>query len=92
MQFYVQEVIVWLILVFPQTTPTYDAEKSLVSHTVLAHSKKDLHNKKRKPSREHWCGASQIHSESQVRIIHNSRVPKLGKLYVPWLLKVLGLL
>ena len=46
-----------------------DAEKSPVSHTVLAHLKQDLHNKKRKPSKEHWCGADQIPSEGQVRTI-----------------------
>ena len=37
------------------------------SHTVLARSKQCLHNKNRKTNREHWCGASQIPSESQVR-------------------------
>ena len=46
-----------------------DAEKSPVSHTVLAHSKQDLHNKKRRPNREHRCGAGQIPFEGQVRTI-----------------------
>ena len=46
-----------------------DAEKSPVSHTVLAHLKQDLHNKKRRPNREHRCDAGQIPSEGQVRTI-----------------------
>ena len=53
----------------PQTTPTDDVEKSPMSHTVLAHLKQDLYNKKRRPNREHWCGADQIPSEGQVRTI-----------------------
>ena len=56
-------------LSFPQTAPTDDVEKSPVSHTVLAHSKQDLRNKKRRPNREHRCDAGQIPSEGQVRII-----------------------
>ena len=55
-----------------------DAEKSPVSHTVLVHSKQYLHNKKRRPNREHQCGTGQIPSEGQVRTSRNSRVPKLG--------------
>ena len=35
-----------------------DAEKSPVSHTAFVCSKQYLHNKKRRPNREHWCGAS----------------------------------
>ena len=42
----------------PQTAPRDDAEKSPVSHTVLTRSKQYLHNKKRRPNREHWYGAS----------------------------------
>ena len=55
-----------------------DAEKSPVSHTILARSKQYLHNKKKRPNREHQCGAGQTPSEGQVRTFHNSRVPKLG--------------
>ena len=55
-----------------------DAEKSPVSHTVLACSKQYLYNKKRRPNREHWCGAGQILVECQVRTSHNSRVLELG--------------
>ena len=49
-------------------------KKSPVSHKVLAHSKQHLHNKKKRPSREHRCGAGQILSEGQVRTSHNSTV------------------
>ena len=67
-------------------------KKSLVSHTILAHSKQHLHYKKRKPNREHRCDAGQIPSESQVRTSHSSRVLERGKLCVPWFVRVLGLL
>ena len=67
-------------------------KKSLVSHTILAHSKQHLHHKKRKPNREHRCGAGQIPSKGQVRTSHNSRVLEKGKLCVPWFVRVLGLL
>jgi len=62
---------------FPQTAPTDDAEKLPVSHTVLACSKRYLHNKKRRDNIEHQCGVSQILSENQVRTFHNSRVLEL---------------
>ena len=65
-------------------------KKSLMSHTVLAHSKQHLHNKKRRPRREYRCGAGQIPFEGQVRISHNSKVLKQGQLCVPWFVKVLG--
>ena len=67
-------------------------KKSPVSHTVLAHSKQHLHNKKRRPCREHQCGVGQIPSESQVRTYHNSKVLERGQLIVPWFVKVLVLL
>ena len=63
--------------VFPQTTLTDDTEKSTVSHTVLTCSKQHLHNKKRRPYREHQCGADQIPSEGHVRTFHNFRVLEL---------------
>ena len=66
-------------------------KKSLVSHTVFAYSKQHLHNKKRRPRREHQCGASQIPFESQVRTFHNSKVLEQGKLCVPWFVRLLGL-
>ena len=53
-------------------------KKSPVSHTVLARSKQYMHNKKRRPNREHRCDAGQIPSECQVRTSHHSRVPELG--------------
>ena len=55
-----------------------DAKKSPVSHTVLARLLQYLHNKKRRPHREHRCGAGQVPFEGQVKISHNSRVPELG--------------
>ena len=45
-----------------------DAEKSPVSHTVLACSQQHLYNKKKRPYKEHRCGAGQIPSEGRVRI------------------------
>ena len=77
---------------FPQMATIDDAEKSIVSHTVLVRSKQHLHNKSRRPNREHRCGAGQVSSEGRVRTSHNSRVPKRGKLCIPWLVRVLGLL
>ena len=68
------------------------SKKSPVSHTILTHSKWHLHNKKRRPNREHWCGAGQIPSEDQVRTSHNSTVIERGKLCVPRFVRVLGLL
>ena len=55
-----------------------DAEKSTVIHMVLTCSKQYLHKKKKRPNREHRCGAVQIRSEGQVRTFYNSRVPELG--------------
>ena len=57
-----------------------EAEKSLVSHTVLVRSLQYLHNKKRRPHKEHQCDAGLIPSESQVRTFNNSRVSELGKI------------
>ena len=68
------------------------SKKSPVSHTVLARSKQHLHNKKRRPRREHQCGAGQTPSEGQVRTSHNSKVLERGQLCVPWFVRVLGLL
>ena len=53
-------------------------KKSSMSHTILAHSQPCLHNKKRRPNKEHWCGADQIPSECQIRTFHNSRVSEFG--------------
>ena len=39
-----------------------------MSHTILERSKQCLHNKKRRPNKEHQCGADQIPSKGQVRI------------------------
>ena len=67
-------------------------KKLPVSHTILIHSKQHLHNKKRRPNREHRCGAGQIPFEGQVRTSHNSRVLERGKLCVPQFVRVLGFL
>ena len=67
--------------------------KSTVSYTANTQSQRHLHNtKKREPNKEHRCGAGRIPSEGQVRTSHNSRVLEKGKLCVPWLVRVLGLL
>ena len=49
-------------------------------------------HKKKGPNKEHRCGAGRIPSESQVRTSHNFRVLERGKLCVPWLVMLLGLL
>ena len=41
-------------------------------------------HKRRRPNREHRCGANQIPSKCQVRTLHNSRVPELG-----WIMRTL---
>ena len=80
-------------LCFPQTTPTDDTKKSTMSYMANTRSQQHLHNtKKRGPNREHWCGAGRIPSKDQVRTSHNSRVLERGKLCIPWLVRVLGLL
>ena len=37
-------------------------------------------HKKKRPNREHRCGAGQIPSEGQIRTSHNSRVLERGKI------------
>ena len=70
-----------------------DAGKSTVSYTTNTRSQRHLHNtKKRGPNKEHRCGTGRIPSESQVKTSHNSRVLERGKLRIPWLVRVLGLL
>ena len=44
------------------------------------------------PNREHRYGAGRIPFECQVRTFHNSRVLEMGKLCVPWLVRVLRFL
>ena len=48
--------------------------------------------KKRRPCREHRCGAGQIPSECQIRTSHNSKALEQGQLCVPWFVRVLELL
>ena len=67
-------------------------KKPPMSHIVLAHSKQYMNNKKRKPSREYQCGASQIPSKGQVRTSHNSRVLELGRIMRTCFLRVFRLL
>ena len=70
-----------------------DARKSineLHDQHVLAMT--PTQHKKRELNKEHRCGAGQIPSEGQVRTSHNSKVLERGKLCVPWLVRVLGLL
>jgi len=70
MQLFVREVVnmaYLLITVFTQMVPIDDAEKSPVSHTALTRSRQYLHNKKRRPNREHRCDAGQRPSKGQVR-------------------------
>ena len=67
-----------------------DVEKSTVSHTVLTCSKQHLHNKKRRPSREHRCDAGQIPSKCQVRTFYNSRVLELGEIMCTLVSESLG--
>ena len=76
---------------FPQIVPTDDAQKSTVSYTVLMCSKQQyLHNKKRRPNREHRCGAGQIPSEGQVRISTQLWSARAGMNYAYFFLKVFG--
>ena len=56
-------------------------KKLPLSHTVFAHSKQHLHNKKRRPRT----------FESQVRTSYNSKVLERGQLCVPLFVRVLGL-
>ena len=55
-----------------------DAEKSLMSHIVLVCSQQHLHDKKKRPYREHQCGAGQIPCESQVRIFSQLQSTRAG--------------
>ena len=71
MQLLIQEafVVAYKFRVFPQTVPTDD----VVNITSELHDpnarKSHLHNKKRRPNREYWCGACRIPSEGKVIII-----------------------
>ena len=57
---------------------------------VLTCSKQYLHNKERRPHREHRCGAGQVPSGGQVRTFHNSRVLELGGIMRTLVSKGLG--
>ena len=57
-----------------------------------SNKERNQRDSKRRTCREHRCDDSQIPSEGQVRTSHNSRVLERGKLCVPWLVRVSGLL
>ena len=82
----------WTAYIWGIMLESDDAKKSPVSHKVLTRSKRYLHSKKKRPNKEHRCGSGQIPSEGQVRISHNSRVPKLGWIMRTYFLRVFGFL
>ena len=61
-----------------------------MSHTVLARLQQHLHNKKRKPYREHRCGAGQIPSKGQVRTSSQLQSARVGVNYAYLFLRVFG--
>ena len=73
------------ILLFHQTMlNSNDAEKSPVSHTALTRSQQYLHNKKRRPKREHRCGASRRPSKGKVgKLLTTPECQSWGELCVP---------
>ena len=66
-------------------------KKSPVSHRYLRPRDSTCTTQKRRPCREHRCGADQVPSEGQVRTSYNSKVLERGQLCVPWFVRVLGL-
>ena len=66
--------------------------KKVTSEPQVRNRNSTYPTQKRRPRREHECGAGQVPSKGQLRTSYNSRVLKRGKLYVPWLVRVLGLL
>ena len=69
-----------------------EAEKSPMSHRYLHTQNSTCTIQKRRPCREHRCGADQVPSEGQIRTSYNSRVLERGELCIHWLMRVLGLL
>ena len=70
------------LLSSPQTAQINDSKKSPMSHTVLIRLQQHQHNKKRRPYREHQCGAGQIPSKGQVRIFLQLQSVRAGINYV----------
>ena len=73
--------------------PTNDAKKSTVSHTVLTYSKQYLHNTKREDlTKSTSMVPAEYPLKVKLEIFITLECQSWGKLYVPWLVRVLGLL
>jgi len=70
-----------------------DAEKSTVSHTILTCSKQHLHNTKREDLAESTgVVPTKYPPKVKLEILTTLDCRNWGKLCVPWLMRVLGLL
>ena len=84
----------YLLIAFPQMTPTDDGKKRITSKSHGSHVLETIlvQHKKRRPNKKHWCDAGQIPSECQVRTSHNSKVPELGWIMCTFFLRAIGFL
>ena len=81
------------LMSFPQMTPTDDAEKSTASHKVLTCSKQCLHITKRENLTESiGMVPAKYPPNVKLELFTILECQNLGKLCVPWLVRVLGLL
>ena len=76
--------IAYKLLLFPTDGANWWCRKINSKSHSLTCLKQYLHNKKRRPNREHRCGAGQISSEGQVRTSHHFKVPELE-----WIMRIL---
>ena len=94
-QLFMWEVVIWLLLSFPQTAPTDDA-KNL--QWVSQSSRTLWQNLRNKNTEDFTMSTSVVLAKypSKVKLekenFYNSRVPELGKLHVPWFMRALGFL
>ena len=94
-QLFIWEVVIWLLLSFPQTAPTDDA-KNL--QWVSQSSRTLWQNLRNKNTEDFTMSTSVVLAKypSKVKLekenFYNSRVPELGKLHVPWFMRALGFL
>ena len=70
-----------------------DAEKSIVSHTVLMCSKQHLHNTKREDlTKSTGVVPAKYPPKVKLELLTTLECQGWGELCVPWLVRVLGLL
>ena len=80
-------------LKFPQIAPTDDAEKSIVSHTVLTCSKQHLHNTKREDlAKSTDVVPVKYPPNVKLELLITLECQSWCELCVPWLIRILRFL